>query len=313
MRRHGFSGHAECMENTLTALSNELAGAVRRAEGSVVAVHARPRFGSSGVHWQPGVIVTAEHTLQDDEPSITLPDGRRIQARIAGRDAGTDVAVLHADGLNTPNITAATDALQPGQLALVLGRTAETGVNATLGIVSAVGGEFRTWRGGVIDRYVRLDATLFPGSSGGAVVDTEGRVLGIATSALSRLAPVAITAATVTRVVEEILKKGHVARPFLGVGLQPVRLPDQLVTRHNLAGAAGVIVLSLEPDGPADKAGLLVGDILLSVNAQALGDTGDVQAALAPHAPGATVTLGILRGGDPTDISVTLAERPRRS
>jgi S1-C subfamily serine protease len=302
------------MENTLAALSNELAGAVRRVEASVVAVHARPRFGSSGVHWQPGVIVTAEHALQDDEPSLTLPDGRRVQARIAGRDSGTDVAVLQAEDLNLPAMAAVpADELVAGQLALVLGRTAETGVNAALGIVSAVGGEFRTWRGGVIDRYVRLDATLFPGTSGGAVVDAGGRVLGIATSALSRLAPVAVTAATVSRVVQEILAKGHVSRPFLGVGLQPVRLPDQLVSRQNLASAAGVIVLSLEAGGPADKAGLLVGDILLSVNGQALGDTGDVQAALAPHSPGSTVTLGILRGGGPVEVAVTLAERPRRS
>jgi S1-C subfamily serine protease len=176
-----------------------------------------------------------------------------------------------------------------------------------------VGGEFRTWRGGVIDRYVRLDATLFPGTSGGAVVDTDGRALGIATSALSRLAPVAITASTVSRVVQEILAKGHVSRPYLGVGLQPVRLPDQLVSKLNLPDASGVIILSVESGGPAEKAGLLVGDILLGVDGHALGDTGDVQAALAPHPPGATVTLRILRGGDPTEVAVTLAERPGRS
>lgn len=302
------------MDNNLAALSNELAAAVRSVEASVVAVHARPRFGSSGVHWQPGVIVTAEHTLQDDEPVLTLPDGRKLQARITGRDPGTDVAVLQAEGLDLPVVTAApTEALAPGRLALVLGRTAETGVNATLGIVSAVGGEFRTWRGGVIDRYVRLDATLFPGTSGGAVVDTDGRALGIATSALSRLAPVAITASTVSRVVQEILAKGHVSRPYLGVGLQPVRLPDQLVSKLNLPDASGVIILSVESGGPAEKAGLLVGDILLGVDGHALGDTGDVQAALAPHPPGATVTLRILRGGDPTEVAVTLAERPGRS
>jgi S1-C subfamily serine protease len=186
---------------------------------------------------------------------------------------------------------------------MVRGRSAETGVNATLGIVSAAGGEFRTWRGGVIDRYVRLDATVFPGSSGGLVMDIEGRAIGIATTALSRLAPIAITAATVSRVVREIVSKGHVSRPYLGVGLQAVRLPD---------GLAGLIVLSVEPGGPAESAGLLIGDILTKVNGRALGDTVDVQTALAGQTPGTTVPLSLLRGGSPAEITVILGERPWR-
>jgi S1-C subfamily serine protease len=288
------------MDNLLAALSNELAGAVRAAEASVVAVHGRPRYGSSGVVWRPGTIVTAEHTLQEDEVNVTLPDGRSVAARVAGRDAGTDLAVLQLDGLDAPPAAAAPPAaLEPGRLAMVLGRTAETGINATLGVLSAVGGEFRTWRGGVIDRYVRLDVTLFPGTSGGLVIGSDGRALGIATSALSRLAPIAITAATVSRTVDEILAKGHVSRPYLGVGLQAVQL--------------GVIVLSVEPGGPAEAAGLLVGDILQALNGKTLADPADVQAALAGHAPGAAVALRVLRGGNPVDVPVTLAERPRRS
>jgi S1-C subfamily serine protease len=165
----------------------------------------------------------------------------------------------------------------------------------------------------VIDRYVRLDATVFPGTSGGAVIDTGGRILGVATSALSRLAPVAITASTVSRVVDEILAKGHVSRPYLGAGLQPVRLPEQLVDRLKLENSLGLILLSVEPGGPAEKAGALVGDILIALDGQSLGDTGDVQAALAPHAPGKPVRVSVLRGGEPLEIQVTLAERPRRS
>jgi S1-C subfamily serine protease len=288
------------MENVLAALSNELAAAVRTAEPSIVAVHARPRFGSSGVVWQSGVIVTAEHTLQEEEVTVTLPGGRKVEARVAGRDPGSDVAVLQVDNLDAAAVNAAAaGALAPGRLAMVLGRTAETGINATLGILSAVGGEFRTWRGGVIDRYVRLDATVFPGTAGGLVMDTEGRALGIATTALSRLAPIAITAATVSRVVEEILAKGHVSRPYLGVGLQAVQL--------------GAIVLSVEPGTPAESAGLLVGDILVRLDGHELHEAGDLQAALAGHAPGDKVVLHILRGGNAVQAPVTLAERPRRS
>jgi S1-C subfamily serine protease len=300
MCRRERAGHAEDMETQLATLSRELARAVARAQASAVAVHGRPRFGSSGILWQPGVVVTAEHTLQDDEAAVTLPDGRRAEARLAGRDPGVDLAVLRVEGAEAPALSPVSpDSLQPGQIAMVVGRTAETGVNATLGIVSAAGGEFRTWRGGLIDRYVRLDATVYPNSAGGLVIDSEGRAVGLASTVLSRLAPVAITAPTIERTVREILSKGHVARPYLGVGLQPVRL--------------GVIVLSVEPGGPAEAAGVLIGDILTSLDGRSLADTGDVQSALAPHAPGSIVRLHLLRGGAPAELPVTLAERPRRS
>ena len=277
---------------------------MERAGRSVVAVHARPRFGSSGVVWRPGVIVTAEHTIRrEDEIKVTLPDGTNATAALAGADPGTDLAVLKLEGAEEP-AAPTTAETRPGYLALAVGRSEDSGVNATMGIISAVSGSWRTWRGGRLDRYIRLDLTMYPASSGAAVIDTAGGTLGIATSALSRLAGVAIPATTVNRVVDEILARGHVARGYLGVGLQPVQLAD-----HH----TGLIVLSVEKGGPAERAGLLVGDILITVAGESVSDTEDVQAALEGATVGQPVALGIARGGEPKQITVTVGERPRRS
>src|SRR5215831_16515365 len=240
------------MTNELAALSQELAAAVDRAGRAVTAVHARPRFASSGVFWRPGGIVTAEHTIRrEEEITVTLPDGTSAAATLAGSDPGTDLSVLRVEGAGKP-AGAAAGAVVPGHLALAIGRSPDSGVNATMGIISAVSGEWRTWRGGRLDQYIRLDLTLYPGSSGGLVINTAGEVIGIATSALSRIAGLAIPAASINRVVDEILARGHVSRGYLGVGLQPVELPDH---------QKGLIVVSLEPNGPAAKAGVLIGDI----------------------------------------------------
>src|SRR5579885_2395890 len=158
------------MGNELLNLSNELAGIVERAGRSVVAVHARPRFSSSGVFWKPGVIVTAEHAIRrEEEISVTLPDGKNVPATLAGSDAGTDLAVLKVDGAAGGELKLAAEP-SPGNLALSIGRSPDSGVNATLGIVSAFSGSWRTWRGGRLDHYIRLDLTMYPASSGGLVV-----------------------------------------------------------------------------------------------------------------------------------------------
>ena len=292
------------MANELAALSGELAEVVGRVGPSVVAIDARPRFGSSGVFWRPGVIVTAEHTIRrEEEIAVTLPDGARIEATLAGSDPGTDLAVLKVGAAGAPAaIAAAVPA--PGNLALAVGRSPDSGVNATMGIVSAVSGEWRTWRGGRLDRYIRLDLTLYPSSSGGLVVDTKGEAIGIATSALSRIAGLAIPASTVNRVVDEILARGSVARGYLGVGLQPVELPDH----HK-----GLIVLSLEAEGPAAKAGVLIGDVVVSLGGTAVDDTDDIQTVLEKHAAGQTIQAGLVRGGVALAIGIVIGERPRRS
>ena len=301
------------MANQLIELSRELAGAVERAGRSVVAVHSRPRFGSSGVAWREGIIVTAEHAIRrDDEIPITLPDGKSATATLVGSDPGTDVAVLRTGAELAIAAQAADSGLEPGHLALAIGRSEDTGVNAAMGIVSALGPPWRTWRGGRLDRYIRLDLTLYPGTSGGAVINTAGEAIGIATSALSRLAGVAIPAATLNRVVDEILLRGHVSRGYLGVGLQPVEVPKHLKKQPEAAGPS-LIVLSLAPDGPAARAGVLIGDILVALDSRTVGDTDDIQAVLDAHAPGHAVTASLIRGGAPLDLQITIGERPRRA
>lgn len=292
------------MANEWADLSNDFAVAVERAGRSVVAVHARPRFSSSGVIWRPGVIVTAQHTVRrEEEITVTLPDGTNRPVTLAGVDQGMDLAVLKLAEPAGEAIAQLATGVKPGHLALAVGRSEDSGVNASMGIISAVSGPWRTWRGGRLEQYIRLDLTMYPASSGGLVVDSTGAAIGVATSGLSRLAGLAIPAASINRVLDEILSRGRVARPYLGVGLQPVVLPDH---------QKGLIVLSTEAGGPAATAGILIGDILTSVNGKSVSDTEDVQIALESSAAGQSIKAALLRGGAPKEITVTVGERPRR-
>src|SRR5258706_6321366 len=208
------------LQSPLENLSNELAKLVEQFQSDVVAVHGRRHYGPSGRHWRPGVVVTADHTIRRDEDiQVTLPSGKTVSASLAGRDPGTDIAVLRVADLAAPNnerhASAAGDPAKAGELALVLGRSPDSGPNASLGIISAISGPWRTWRGGRLDHYIRLDTTLFPNSSGGAVIDCRGRLLGIATSALSRIAGLAIPASSIDRSVNSLLEKGYMPRAYL--------------------------------------------------------------------------------------------------
>ncbi|MGE5645523.1 MAG: S1C family serine protease [Acidobacteriota bacterium] len=301
------------MEHSLAALSSELAAAVERAGRSVVAVNGRDHRSSSGIHWAPGVIVTAEHTLRRDEGiTLTLPDGDGVSAALAGRDAGTDLAVLRAELPKLPVAERSDTGFKPGSIALAIGRGSETGVVASMGVVSAVAGAWRTWRGGLVDSYVRLDVTMYPGVSGGAVADAGGRLTGLATGALSRVAGVAIPLATIERVAAELLAKGRVTRGYLGVGLQPVELPEHLCNRLKLAGAGGLIVLTVEPSAPAGEAGVLIGDILVALDGKPVSDTDHVQAALGSEAVGREVKATLIRGGELAQLNIAVRERPRK-
>ena len=297
----------------LTALSNDLAAAVETVGRSVVAIHARRRIPASGVVWQPGVVVAAHHTIQrDEEITVTLHDGSTAPATLAGRDPSTDLAVLRlGDGLSAsaPPASPAPEAPRVGQLVLALGRPG-TSVTASLGIVSVVGGEWRTWQGGTIDRFVRLDVSVYDGFSGGPLIDAAGRVVGVNTSGLARATALTIPAGTVSRITGQLLSRGHIARGWLGIATQPVRLPPPLQRSLGVEADAGLVVVNVEPDSPADRGGVLIGDILLALDDRMVSDPGDVLAALGGDRIGKPIALRVGRGGRAERLSVTVGERP---
>ena len=296
----------------LESLSNDLAGAVDRAGQSVVAIHARRRIPASGIHWRPGIIVAAHHTIQrEDDITVSLADGTTATATLAGRDPTTDLAVLKVDDAKVPAASLGDGTgLRVGSLVLALGRPGGT-VTASLGVISTVGGEWRTWHGGSIDRFVRLDLSIYDGFSGGPLVDAAGRVLGVNTSGLSRGAALAIPVSTVNRVVDQLVKSGRVARGYLGLGMQAVRLPPPLVERLSLPTDIGLMVVSAEPGGPGDTAGILIGDVLIAIADRPVGDPTEVLSLLGGDQIGKTLATRIIRAGESKSVSITIGERPR--
>ena len=301
------------METVLSSFSNELSSLVQRISPSVVAVHARRHFPSSGVHWGADLVVTADHTIaREEDIRVTLPDGKALSASLVGRDPGADLAVLKVPGLGSPAASFAQDKPVLGEFALVVGRSPDSGPNASLGIVGAASGSWRTWRGGRLEQYIRLDAMLYPNSSGGAVVNSRGNLLGIATSALSRVAGLAIPSADVARVTKELLEKGYIAQGYLGIGVYPVAIPENLKSKLALQNATGILILNVEKGGPAENAGVLLGDLLVSLNATPIEKVEDLQSFCASGVIGKTVNARFIRAGALIEKSIVAGERPQR-
>jgi S1-C subfamily serine protease len=301
------------MAGSLVSFSNELASVVERASESVVAVHARPRFNSSGVHWSPGLVVTAEHTLRhDDGVFITAGKGEKIAAEVAGRDPGTDLAVLRVKDLASPPAPRAdAGGYRPGHLILAVGRNQES-ANAGFGVIGSMGGPSQTWRGAKLDEVIRLDLSLHPVGAGGAVVDASGKLIGIATPALSRFAVFAVPNVTVERVVQALVAHGRIPQGYLGAGLQPIALPEHLTKSLELSSSAGLMTVSVEAGAPAGKAGLLIGDVLLDLAGQPVSRPETVRPLLA-EAVGKTIPARVLRGGALVNLEIAVAERQRRN
>ena len=299
------------MSAELIALSNALAQATERAAGSAVAVHTEARGSSSGIIWRSGVIVTAEHALRRDEDiQITLPDGRVVAATLAGRDASTDLAVLKCAEASSPVAeTGDVSEVKPGSLALVVGRTRASGPVAALGAVSLVVPERRAWTGAALAPYIRLDVGVQPTAVGGAVIDPGGQIIGIATPRFARFGAIAVPAPTVNRVVDTLLQKGRIPRGYLGVGLQPVRLPDAIRKSLKREDKTAAIVLEVEPEGPAHNAGIVIGDIFVTLADHPVTRLEDVHSQLGAESIGKSLPLKFVRGGALQQANIVVAER----
>src|SRR6267378_916224 len=300
------------MSKELIELSNALAQATDRAASSVVAVHTERRGSSSGIVWRSGVIVTSEHALRrDEEIQVTLPNGRVVSASLAGRDPSTDIAVLKcAEVSNAAPEFGDVAALKPGSLTLVVGRTRASGPVAALGVVSLVAPDRRTWTGASIVPYIRLDVGLQPTAVGGAVIDAHGSTVGMATPRFARFGAIAVPASSINKITDTLLQKGRIPRGYLGVGLQPVRLPDALRDKLKWNEKTAAIVMDVHPGGSADRAGIVIGDILISMAGQPVTGLEDVQSHLAGEAIGKTLPLKFVRGGAIQTGSIVVAERP---
>ena len=297
------------------ALSQELANALEKVSGSIVAVHGGHRLAGSGIHWRSGLIVTASHMIRrDSELSITLPERQSAEATLVGRDPSTDVAVLKIErtaGLSTVQTTS-TAGLKVGHLVIAVGRSHLGDLAASSGIVARLGGPWRTWKGGAIDQLMRPDVTLYPGQSGSALLNAQGQVLGMNTVALARMAPITVPTATVERVLGELLEHGHIRRPHLGLAMQRVSIPDDIRGKLKAESATGLLVAQVEADGPGNKAGVMLGDVLINFQGQVTGDLSTVQEALAKLRPGDQAKIRVIRGGEKRELSVIIGDRPAR-
>ena len=297
------------MAKLLESLSDDLAETVAQAGPALVRVDGRSRLPASGVVWSAdGIIVTTHHVLErDDNIDVGFADGETKAAALAGRDPTTDLAVLRIEGGGLPAPTwAEPDSLRVGHLVLGLGRPGKT-VRATLGIVSALGDDWRTPAGGKVDRYLQTDLVMYPGFSGGALVDASGRVLGVNTSALMRGSTMTLPLPTVRRVVEAILAHGRVRRGYLGVGAHPVRLPEALAKQ--LGQETGLLLSSVEAGSPADQGGLLLGDVIVAAGGQPTGSMAELQAFLTGDRAGSAAPVKIVRGGNLVEQTVAVGER----
>jgi S1-C subfamily serine protease len=298
-------------QDVFRSLDQALAAAVAAAAPSVVSV-SRGRGGGTGIAWSDDLVISSSfHTPDRTRVGIGTQEGGDLDERdaeVIGRDPGTDLALLRVTGGGlTPAKLRELDGLAVGNLALAVGRPGRT-VRASLRAIGVLGPELRTPWGGRLERYVESDRQIPRGFAGGPLIDADGAVIGLNTRTLVRGADLAIPAVTLRRVVAELQSHGGVRRGYLGVGAYPAQLPAQLA---QLAGGAarGALIASVEDGGPAAAAGLVVGDILVELDGEAISGPDSLRAALGDR-PGKAVKLVVLRGGARHELDATIGSKP---
>jgi S1-C subfamily serine protease len=295
-------------ENILKQLSNQMANAVEKVSPSLVQVNGRQRQSASGIVFAEGLILTADHVLEREEDiTIQTHDKRTLSASFVGRDINTDLAVLKVADLNLPPVTAASGSARVGEYVLAVGRPSGEGLMASSGIVSAVGGPLRFKQGGTLEKYIQTDATPYPGFSGGPLVDAEGNVLGIVTTGLARGVTLVVPSSIAIAAANALATHGVIKRGYLGISSQPVELPA--TQRGGRENPQALLIVRVDPETPAAKGGILLGDIILTLDGQVVSSVEDLQSLLSGERVDKAVPVEIIRGGTLQTLQVTIGQR----
>jgi S1-C subfamily serine protease len=294
-----------------TQLSSSFADTIAAREKSIVAIDGGGRSTTSGVVWRPGgVIVTTHHALHLRENLKIIFAGESLSARLIGSDATTDLAVLGIDSDKLKPIPSANDLIiRAGEVVLSIGRSRLGDISASCGIIARTGSAWRSWRGGEIDRLIRPDIRLYVGQSGSALINEQRQVLGINSPALARQAVITIPAQTINRVVDAILELGHVPHPFLGLAMQPIPIPEPVQELFPEGADETLLVTHVEPKAPAARAGVMVGDVIVSFNGEPVPGLRKILHRLRASRIGDTISLTVFRGGARVDLTLSVADR----
>ncbi len=290
-------------------LSKSFSGAIDTLKDGVVAVQSGRNSTSSGVVWRPDILVTTHHSLFRREGIRVYHSGELLSANLIGGDPATDLAVLRFSSNKLTPVKSTNSAAYVGEVVLSVGRSRLGDISASCGIIARTGDAWRTWRGGRIDRLIRPDVQLYVGQSGSALVNEQHQVLGINSPALARQAVITIPAETIDRITDTILKHGHVPRPFLGIAMQPVAIPESVRSLFPVDAEQALLVMHLEPKAPAASAGVMVGDLIVSANGDSIESVPDFLHWLSAFPVGDTIALVVIRGGARIDLTVTVADR----
>jgi len=290
---------------TLKDLSNDIAALVEKASKSVVRVDARRGRAGTGIVWDTGLVLTANHVVEQEEDIQIVADDKSTKATLVGRDPGTDLALLKVAGLSAPAMPRGkVDELRPGQIVLAIGRPGS--LKATFGTISAVSSSWRGWRGSEIEHLIQTNAPLYPGFSGGPLVDVDGRAIGMNSWVFGRGDGRAIGMDVAERVITSLKADGRIRRPYLGIGTQEVALPEPVKAKAKQD--SGLLIVAVEPQSPADKAGLMQGDTLVALNGTTTSSLEELYAGLRKAKVGATQTVRVVRAGELKDLQVTVGE-----
>jgi S1-C subfamily serine protease len=297
-------------QNVLVELSDALADAAEKAGKATVLVNARRRMPASGIAYASDLILTADHVVEREEGiKVILANGAEVSARVAGRDAGSDLAVLKLERATGSVAEVTNTPARLGQIALALGRPTPDGIEASLGTVSAIGGPIRTGRGGMLERYLRTDSISYPGFSGGPLVAADGTVLGLNTSGLANGAGVTVPADIAWRIADTLVEHGRIKRGYLGIRSQTVDIPGASQKALQREQATGLLIVGVENASPADKGGLIVGDILVGVAGEPVLHHDELFARLNGDVAGKSTPIDVVRGGQPQTLNVLIGEK----